>query len=136
MSEIEIYTVTYDFNRWRYTSADLDVYQEPVTFRAVPISRSDIELSSDSSSASFTVEFPLDAEFLELFRVSPPSGLVTLLCEKYDLETGNTTQIVFKGRITNVTWGLANATINCESSSQAIKRMGLRRHYQIGRAHV
>ena len=136
MSEIEIYTVTYDFNRWRYTSADLDVYQEPVTFRAVPISRSDIELSSDSSSASFRVEFPLDAEFLELFRVSPPSGLVTLVCEKYDLETGNSTEIVFKGRITDVTWGLANATVDCESSSQAIKRMGLRRHYQYGCPHM
>ena len=136
MSEIEIYTVTYDFNRWRYTSADEDVYKEPVTFRTVPISRSKIELSTDNTSASFEVEFPLDAEFLELFRVSPPSGLVTLLCEKYDLITQKPMEIVFKGRIINVAWNLTNAVVNCESSSQAIKRMGLRRHYQYGCPHM
>lgn len=136
MSDVEIYTVTYDFNRWRYTSADENVYVEPVTFRAVPITRSNIELSTDETGASFTVSFPLDAEFLELFRVSPPSGLVTLLCEKFDVESGQTVEIVFKGRIVNVAWQEDHAEVTCESSSQAIRRMGLRRHYQYGCPHM
>lgn len=132
MSDIEVYTINYDFNRWRYTSGDEDVYVEPVIYRAVPISRSEIELSTDETSASFTVNFPLDSEFLELFRVAPPSGLVTLLCEKFDDVTQATTEIVFKGRIVNVGWETNAAVVTCESSSQAIRRMGLRRHYQYG----
>ncbi len=136
MNEIEVYTITYDINRWWYTSSDEDVYVAPVTFRTLPISRSNVELSTDDTSASFKVEFPLDAEFLEMFRVSPPSGLVTLLCEKYDSVTGLTSEIIFKGRIINVGWEISSAVVTCESSSQAIKRMGLRRHYQYGCPHM
>lgn len=136
MSDIEIYTVTYDFNRWRYTSGDEDIFIEPVTYRAVPISRSEVELSTDETGVNFTASFPLDSEFLEMFRVSPPSGLVTLLCEKFDLDTMQSTEIVFKGRIVNVSWSEDHAEVTCESSSQAIRRMGLRRHYQYGCPHM
>lgn len=136
MSDVEIYKVAYEFNRWQYTSGDEDLYIQPDTYRAVPISRSNVELSSDETGASFTVSFPLDTEFLELFRVSPPSGLVTLLCEKFDVQLNQSTEIVFKGRIVNVAWAEDHAEVTCESSSQAIRRMGLRRHYQYGCPHM
>jgi len=136
VSAVEIYTVTYDFNRWRYTSGDEDIYVEPVTYRAVPITRSNVELSSEDSNTTFTANFPLDAEFLELFRISPPSGLVTLLVEKFDLRTNQSLGLVFKGRIVNVAWEEDMAELICESSSQAIRRMGLRRHYQYGCPHM
>lgn len=136
MSRVEIYTVTYDFNRWYYTSADENHVENVVTYRTVPIRRSGIELQSDAEAGEFEVEVPLDVEFLELFRVSPPSGLVTLLCQSFDSNTPDQKFVVFKGSITNVTWGLESATVLCETSSQAIRRMGLRRHYQYGCPHM
>lgn len=138
MSEVELYTINYDFNRWYYTSGDEDVYVAPRTFRAVPVTRSAVEISTDDTTASFTINCALDLEFLELFRVSPPSGLVTVLCERFDLETQSVTEVVFKGRIINVAYGESEgqATVSCESSSQAIRRMGLRRHYQYGCPHM
>ncbi|ATN93315.1 FAD/FMN-containing dehydrogenase [Marinobacter phage PS6] len=138
MSEVELYTVNYDFNRWHYTSADEDVYVSPLTFRAVPIDRGNVEISTDDTTASFTVNCALDLEFLELFRVSPPSGLVTLKCERYDLESETVVEVIFKGRIINVgiAEGEGQVNVSCESSSQAIRRMGLRRHYQYGCPHM
>lgn len=136
MSEIETYKVSYSFNSWYYTSADEDLYVPPITYRAVPISRDAVTISTDDTTASFTVRFPLDAEFLELFRVSPPSGLVTLLCEKRNHINGAPEEIVFKGHIIDVQWSLDHAELTCESSSQSIIRMGLRRHYMYGCPHM
>lgn len=136
MSKVEIYTITYDFNRWWYTSGDEDVPAVGFTYRAVPISRSEVEINSDESTGSFSATFPLDSEFLELFRVSPPSGLVTLLCERFDPNNPSDREIIFKGRIVNVTRNETQAELACESSSQAINRMGLRRRYQYGCPHM
>lgn len=136
MSRVEIYTVTYDFNRWYYTSADDPHVENVVTWRPVPIRRSGVELQSNPEAGEFEIEVPLDLEFLELFRVSPPSGMVTLLCQSFDSATPGQKSVVFKGSIINVTWGLESATVLCESSSQAIRRMGLRRNYQYGCPHM
>lgn len=136
MSKVEIYTVTYDFNRWYYTSADENRVENVVTYRAIPIRRSGIELTNDAETGEFEIEVPLDTEFLELFRVSPPSGMVTLLCQSFDSGNPDQKSVVFKGSIVNITWGLESATVLCETSSQAIRRMGLRRHYQYGCPHM
>lgn len=132
-SPVELYTIAYDFNRWYYTSGDEDVHVDPVTYRAIPIERSELEISTDRSAAEFTVNIALDAEFLNLFRVSPPSGVVTILVERYHrTDTGGERGIVFKGAIANVSWSIESAELTCESSSQTIKQPGLRRHYQYG----
>jgi uncharacterized phage protein (TIGR02218 family) len=136
MSRIEIYTVTYNFNRWYYTSADENHVENVVTYRAVPIRRSGVELNSDPGAGEFEIEVPLDVEFLELFRVSPPSGMVTLLCQSFDSATPDQKSVIFKGSVVNVKWELESATVLCETSSQAIRRMGLRRHYQYGCPHM
>ena len=136
-SPVELYTVAYGFNRWYYTSGDEDVYVDPVTYRAVPIERSALEVSTDQTTADFTVTVPLDAEFLDLFRISPPSGVVTILCERFHrTDTGAERSIVFKGAIANVAWKSDSAELTCETSSQTIKHMGLRRHYQYGCPHM
>jgi uncharacterized phage protein (TIGR02218 family) len=136
-SPVELYTVAYGFNRWYYTSGDEDVKVDPIVYRAVPIQRSSLEVSTDQSTADFTVEFPLDAEFLSLFRISPPSGVVTILCERFHrTDTGAERSIVFKGAIANVAWSSENVEMTCESSSQTIKQVGLRRHYQYGCPHM
>lgn len=139
MIEVETFQVAYDFNRWLYTSSDEDLYVAPVTYRAVPITRSEVKISTNDATGSFTARFPLDSEFLDLFRVSPPSGIVSLLCKRVDgdnPENPASTEIIFKGKITNVQWELDGAEITCESSSQTIKRMGLRRHYQYSCPHM
>lgn len=136
-SPVELYTVAYDFNRWFYTSADETVEDGPVSYRALSITRSSLEVSTDQSTAEFKVVFPLDAEFLELFRITPPSGVVTILCERFHrTDSGAERSIVFKGRIVNVTWLSDSSELTCESSSQTIKRLGLRRHYQYGCPHM
>lgn len=136
-SPVELYTLAYDFNRWYYTSADEDVSIDQVNYRAVPIDRDPLKVSTENSNSEFSVRFPLDAEFLDLFRVSPPAGLVTLLCERFHrTDSEDERSIVFKGRVVNVGWGLEEAEVHCESSAQTIKRMGLRRHYQYGCPHM
>lgn len=136
MTVREIYTITYDINRWYYTSGDESFTDQTRVYRPVPIERSGLKLSTDNSGAEFNVLFPLDAEFLELFRVSPPSGMVTLLCESFDSATPGTREVLFKGAIIDVNWQLDQAEVKCESSSQTINRMGLRRHYQYGCPHM
>lgn len=133
----EIYTVAYDFNRWDYTSGDESITIQTQTYRAVPIVRTKLKMSTDKTFVEFKVDFPLDSEFLDLFRISPPSGAVTLLCERLHRTDGLSERaIIFKGRIIDVEWGLEFAHLTCESSSISLKQLGLRKHYQYACPHM
>lgn len=133
----EIYTVSYDFNKWYFTSGDEDVIENSVVYKKASISRSTIELKSEKVISTFEVNFPLDSDFLDLWRVTPPSGRVTLLVQRFH-RTDELLEkhVVFKGSIVNVAWEEDSAKVTCETASDTLSRTGLRRHYQYGCPHM
>lgn len=133
----ELYTISYDFNKWRYTSGDEDFIEDATVYKATPISRSDIDLKSDKIVSTFEVEVPLDSPYLELYRITPPSGRVTLLVQRFHrTDQALEKHVIFKGSIVNVNWEVGFAKLTCETASSTLSRTGLRRHYQYGCPHM
>jgi uncharacterized phage protein (TIGR02218 family) len=141
-SPFELYEFTYGSNSWHYTSADEDYFDEEdeITYVSVISNRSNIVFSSSFGKNSVTINVQHDLEFLDLFRVTTPSGVVSAAIKKvhrYD----NTNQIIvaWKGRVLNVDWSSVSegyASLACESIRSSVQRYGLRRQFQTACPHV
>lgn len=132
-SPVELFTITYSNNQWFYTSGDSEVVLDNKTYVPIAITRDSVQVTTEYSNNEFNIIVPLDLPILDLYRVTSPSGIVTVLCQRYHrTDVDQELAMVFKGSIINVQWEIDNAVISCESSSQTIKRMGLRENYQYG----
>lgn len=138
-SPIELYEINYDAYTWYFTTGDAD-YTDTFTLRTytpLVMSRSNIAFSSDSSRNTLELEVVRDAVFLDLFRVAPPSGVVSLTIKRvHRTDLVNQVVVLWKGRILNVAWGPLVATVTCESIRASAARYGLRRLFQYQCPHV
>ena len=127
---IELFEIAYTGNRWRYTSADRDITYLGNVYRAVACSRSDLEPTSDSTKASLNLTFPRDVELSDVFRIQPPSEVVsvTLFGEHFE---DNDFIVFWKGRIINAEWKGSVVEFVSESIFSSMRRPGLRRRYQL-----
>lgn len=133
-SPIELYDFTYDAVTWRYTSADAP-FTDPGTlavYDPIEIRRGAIEFANDFAKSGLEIEIIRTAEILDLFRIAPPSGVVSVTIRRVH-RTDGATQIVviWKGRALGVTWATGTATMNCESIRASVQRFGLRSLFQL-----
>lgn len=132
---VEVYTFARDYQRWRYTSADRDVTVDSQTFVARPISRTQIETTSEKSRLGLSLTVPRDLEVADMYRVAPPTLAITCLIQQYhqgDAELAT----IWSGRILTVEWSGPSARIALEPIYTALRRNGLRRMYQRQCPHV
>lgn len=135
-SPVELYQFAYqDANIFRYTSADEDYEEGPVTFEAVPIKRSRIEYGQDLGRLTLNLEVPLNFAVLELFKSGTPSGVLTLSVFRLHRGDGEKA-LVWSGRIVDVSWSGATATMSGEPIQTSLKNYGLRRNFQRSCPHV
>jgi len=132
---IELYEVGYAGNTWRYTSSDRDIVYLASTFKAVPCGRGDIQPTAETDKCSLDFTFPRDAEIGEVFRVQPPSEVVTmtLFGQQYGDDEFVT---LWKGRIINAEWSGPYVKLTGESVFSSLRRAGLRRRYQLQCPHA
>src|SRR5690606_28621424 len=129
-SPVELYEISYDAQTWYYTSGDAS-FTDPATLRVynpMELGRSAIEFSNDFGKTGIELEVRRDAPFLDLFRVAPPSGVVSVTIKRvHRTDSDSQVAVLWKGRILNVNWGPSTATVMCESIRASVQRYGLRR---------
>jgi len=73
----------------------------------------------------------------DLFRVQPPSGVVSLVIYRRHTEDADAEfALVWSGRVLSAAWNGNMVEVECEPITVSLKRPGLRRHYQKTCPHV
>ena len=120
---------------WTVTSGrEVLIYQnEP--YQPVVIRRSAIEQSPEFARNGIDLDCARDFAVAQLFAAARPNGVVSLTVFRNHL--GDDEFITWwKGRVASVVWSGSLAKIRCESIFTALKRPGLRAHYQTGCRHA
>lgn len=137
---VELYDFAQGSVSWRYTSSEAeftDDSQSPsVSYTSIAIERSGIESSGEQARNSLSLTVPRTFPVAELFRVSPPSEVITVTVRR--VHRGDTSDIVtsWAGRVLNCDFEGAKATLRCEPITVSLARVGLRRVYQVTCPHV
>jgi len=127
---------------YAYTDADfpltVDHGDGPITYEAVPIRRGEISSTGTLDRSTLEVSTARDAELADLFRVYPPSQVVTLIIRQSHLDDPDEEfPVVWTGRIVSSSRKKdSSVSYSCEPVSTSMRRPGLRRHYQYGCPHA
>lgn len=120
-----------------YTDGEQPVMFGNQLYRPIPIKRSGIVISGTLDKAALTVNLPASADVPELYRVHPPSHVVSLeIYQGHADDPALQFLQCWTGRVLNCRWVNREATLTCEPGSTSLKRPGLRRNYQYGCPHV
>jgi len=125
---IELLKVSCQTGQWCYTTAEDQVVHDGLAYEPMPMSHSSINPSSDVAKTTVTFKVPQDCPIGELFRVQPPSGVVTVtLFTKHVDDPEVKTR--WKGRIVNAEWAIPWLELTSESVYSSMQRLGLRRKF-------
>lgn len=123
----------------RYTDGETDVVYDSQTYTPLPIKTGKIESSGKMETPEVSIDVPRDSQLAELFRIYPPSRVVTVVIRQGHIPnaddppawaTGDNFPIVWLGRVLESSRDGPDARLTCEATSASMKRSGLRRHYQ------
>lgn len=132
---IELLLVSYMTNHWAYTNADNPVTYDGRTYLPIAMSHDALKTSGDVAKTTLTVKVPQDCPVGELFRVQPPSGVVSLTL--FALHHGDSEAKAFwKGRIVNNEWAEPWLQLTVENVFSSLKRLGLRRKFSTQCPHA
>lgn len=132
---VELLKVAYGAITWCYTTADVAITFDGLVYAPLPMSRAPLRPSAEIAKSSLTINVPQDCPFGNMYRVQPPSGIVsvTLLGEHYG---DNDFKVLWKGRIINVNWQQPWMVLTVENVFSSLNRAGLRRRYSAQCPHV
>lgn len=122
---------------YAYTDAEVPVMHGGVTYLPIPISRSAVTASGTLDKSAMKIKLPINTQIAELFRVYPPSQVVTLIMRQGHIGDPEGDFLVhWTGRVLGSDREGSECELNCEPIAASMRRTGLRRHYQIGCPHV
>lgn len=108
-----------------------------ITYTPVPVQRDSITSNGTLDKSSLQISLDVGTDLAELFRVYPPSNVVTLTIYEGHLEDGEEEfVVVWVGRIIAAGREGSGLTLSGEPVSTQLRRPGLRRNYQYGCPHV
>ena len=130
---IELYAFTYGTTTLRYTSSEADYIDTvPVvdeTYTTASIERPEIESTPESARNTIKLTVPRTLAIAELYRVSPPSDVVSLTIKRVHRGDTASVSVIWIGRVIACTFNGPSADLQCEPITIALKRNGLRRLY-------
>jgi hypothetical protein len=104
------------------------------------ISHSAIVSSGSLDRAELTVTMPSDTPLSDIFMITPPSRQLLLNIWRGHALTGEAKlddfTRIWAGRVLSPNWTESGLELSCEAIATSLKRIGLRRYYQYGCAHV
>jgi len=128
---IELLLISFLTNRWSYCTASEDIVYDGNLYVPMPISHDEPKSSGDASRASIDVRLPYDCPVGELFRVQPPSGVVSLTL--FAIHFGDTeAKALWKGRVTNSEWERPWLVLTSENVFSSLRTPGLGRKFSVG----
>jgi hypothetical protein len=126
-----------------YTDAEqaitsgIDGDGDPIVYQPVPISRGSYTSSGTLDKSTIEIGIPQDLPLAELFRVYPPSQVVSLIIyQGHTNDPEGEYLACWSGRVLSCSREDNEAKLSCEPISTTMKRPGLRRPYQYGCPHV
>lgn len=107
-----------------------------ITYTPIPIQRDNIASNGTLDKSALKVSMDIGTDLAELFRVYPPSNVVTLTIYEGHIDDPDTEfVVVWAGRIVSAGREHSELVISGEPVSTQLLRPGLRRHYQYGCPH-
>lgn len=132
---LELLLINYSQQSWYYTTSEVPVIHNFNEYTPYPFIAGKRQNTSDASKATMVVKVPHDAPVGELFRIRPPSEVVTVtLFGEHFLD--NDFQTFWKGRITAVNWELPWLELHVENVFASLRRLGIKRRYGIPCPHT
>lgn len=132
---VELYRFVLGQQVWTVTSASSAITYQVDIYQPAMIRRSSIDQSQEFARNGIDIECARDFAVAQLFAASRPNGVVSLTVFRNHL--GDAEYITWwKGRVASVVFAGSTARIRCESIFTALKRPGLRAHYQTGCRHA
>lgn len=125
---LELLKVSYLTNHYCYTTAESEVAYDGFLYMPLPISHNEVSPTGDITRSSITIRVPKDCEVGELFRVQPPSGVVTVTLFTKHVDDGEV-KVIWKGRIINAEWEEPWLVLTSENAFSSLQRLGVRRKY-------
>ena len=111
-----------------YTNAEVPVSWDSVTYIPTPIDRDAIKACGTLDKSALGVRMPARQTIPELFRVYPPSYVVTLIIRQGHFIEGGTTEFLtcWAGRVSNCKFEGNQAELSGEPIQTSMRRTGLR----------
>jgi hypothetical protein len=104
-----------------------------ITYTPIPIQRDRITSNGTLDKSALKIDLDVATDLAELFRIYPPSHVVTLtIFEGHLDDPDNEFVVVWAGRIVAVERAGSEVQLSGEPVSTQMKRPGLRRNYQYG----
>lgn len=132
---IELVEIAYSGKTWYFTGSDADRELGGRTYRSIPLGHAVIEPSVDVDKAGLEFYFPPDVEFGEIFRIQPPSEVVSFRMMIQNYMNPSEFITAWRGRIINVDWqsdgNSEKLAVIVENVYSSLQRLGLRRRYSI-----
>lgn len=120
-----------------YTDCEREITFDGFTYEPIPVMRDNVVASGTLDKSTLTVRMPRGIEMSELFRVYPPTQVVTLIIRQGHIgDSPLDFLVVWSGRVLSVGREGEECLVSCEPVSSSLRRPGLRRHYQLGCPHV
>jgi len=132
---VELYRFVLGQQIWTVTSAREALVYQTESYQPTVIRRSAVEQSPEFARNGIDLDCGRDFAVAQLFAAARPNGVVSLTLFRNHL--GDSEYITWwKGRVASVVFSGSTAKIRCESIFTALKRPGLRAHYQTGCRHA
>jgi hypothetical protein len=123
-------------SRFAYTNHTQPITSGGITYSPLPIKRGKIVVKGTMDKAVLEVRAALSAPIAELFRVYPPTQVVTLIIKQGHLsDDANEYKTCWAGRVTSARRDVNELVMSCEPSRTMLRRNGLRRFYQYSCPH-
>lgn len=123
---VYLFEISYSGQAWYYTSSDTPLTNNGKTYLPVPISASTIPGAMDATRANMTVTLARDLPVAEIFRVQPPSEVVSLVVfAEHANDPDNQFMALWRGRITNCEWQGSSIVLTSDSVFTSFLRNGL-----------
>lgn len=139
-SPIELYLFRYGTDpsaRIALTDAEEPVTYGGITYEPAPISREAIVSGQSLDKSEMPVRTTLTSPVAELFRITPPTDKVTLVIRYgHAGDPDNDFDVVWVGAVLQCKRDGREAELTCRPDSIAVKRPGLRGHYQLSCPHA
>ena len=134
---VELYHFSSGVDNWYFTSAEKAITHEAATYQPAVLKRSKISQSTEINKNPVKLTAPRDFVISELFRASPPPGVVNLtIRRRHRNDTDNEALIIWIARVLDCSWKKSASTLNTESVFTAVKRTGLHRNAQKPCSHT
>lgn len=122
---------------YAYTDAEQTISEGGVDYQPIPIQRTKVSASGSLDKAAVNIRTSVDTGLSELFKIYPPSQVVTCEIRQGHLnDPSNEFLVIWSGRVISANREVRETQFTCEPISTSLRRSGLRRHYQFLCPHV